>query len=508
MTRARWGRPLALAALGALHTLAYVHTGAWPLGLLAAAALAAGVARATPGQAAWRGWAFGTGWLLAGTGWLFISMHRYGGLAAPLAALAVLALAAALSLYLAAAMAAFARWRRGSARWDVPLFAALWLLAELARGLLFTGFPWVASGYAQVDGPLAALAPWVGVYGIGAVVAAAGACLAAGLRPRPALAAVLLLALPALVGRIEFGSPAGALRVTLLQTAVSQDEKFAAQHMPLALAWVQVTLRNAGGDLVVAPETAVPLLPAQLAEFAPGYWDDLRTRFARPGPAALLGLPLGDYDSGYTNSVAGLDEGPLYRYDKLHLVPFGEFIPRGFRWFTELMNIPLGDFARGVPNPPSFLVKGQRVAPNICYEDLFGEELAWRFVDAAQAPTLLANLSNLGWFGDSWALPQHLNISRMRALELQRGIVRATNTGATAIVDHRGQVRAQLPFGRRDVLVDGVEGRTGITPYAWWVGRLGLWPLALLAAAVLAAAMVVSRRRAAPAAPGAPAVPP
>ncbi len=489
----RWPRPLGLAALGALQTLAFVQTAWWLLPILAAAVLAASVARAGPGRAALHGFAYGTGWLVAGTAWLFISMHSYGHIAAPLAAAAVVLLAAALSLYLAAAMAAYARWRTGRAGLDIPLFAALWLLAELARGVLFTGFPWVASGYAQVDGPLAALAPWIGVYGIGAVVAAAGACLAAALRPVPAAAAVLLLTLPALLGTVDFSRPTRSLQVTLLQTAVAQDEKFAAERMPEALAWVGGALQRARGDLVVAPETAVPLLPGQLADFAPGYWQGLRARFAAAPPAALVGVPLGDYERGYTNSVAGLSAAPDYRYDKLHLVPFGEFIPAGFRWFTEAMNIPLGDFTRGVKNPPSFVVQGERVAPNICFEDLFGEELALRFVDPTQAPTLFANLSNLGWFDDSVALPQHLNISRLRTLEFQRGMVRATNTGATAIIDHRGRVTAQLPPLQRGVLDGRVEGRSGTTPYAWWAARFGLWPLAL-AAFALVLAVVFGRR--------------
>ena len=156
--------PGALAALGALQTLAFVHTWMWPLPVLSTAVLAWRLgAAATPRRAAWLGWCYGTAWLVAGTWWLFVSMHRYGGLPAWLAALAVLALAAALSLYLAAAAAAYARWRSASVWVDAPLFAALWLLAELARGVLFTGFPWVASGYSQVDAPLAALAPWVHV---------------------------------------------------------------------------------------------------------------------------------------------------------------------------------------------------------------------------------------------------------------------------------------------------------------------------------------------------------
>jgi apolipoprotein N-acyltransferase len=489
LRRSGAARDGALAALlGALSTLTYVHTVLWPLQLLCIAALAWGVAAAPPRRAALLGWCFGTGWLLAGTWWMYISMHRYGGLPAPLAALAVVALAAALSLYLAGAMALFARLRRGRAS-DALLFAACWLAAELARGVLFTGFPWVAAGYGQVDAPLAALAPWVGVYGIGA--------LAAGLAALPALArgrarivgalaaAAVLLAAP--LARHDFSAPAGRLGVTLVQTNVAQDEKFAPERLPEALAWLAQTLAAAPGPLVVAPETAIPLLPDQLGDAA---WQQLTAGF-RDGPrGALIGLPLGSYEAGYTNSVAGLAKAtpaPFFRYDKQHLVPFGEFIPPGFRWFTEMMSIPLGDFARGPAVPPSFAFGGQRIGPNICYEDLFGEELARRFADAASAPTVLANLSNIGWFGDTIAIEQHLQISRMRTLELQRPMIRATNTGATAAIDHRGVVGARMAPFERGSLQTEAEGRSGLTPFARWAGAFGLWPLALLGAAAIGA---------------------
>jgi apolipoprotein N-acyltransferase len=482
-------QPTAAAALGALQTLACVHTAWWPLTLLALALLVALLDTAPPRRAALLAWCYGVGWLCAAVWWLFISMHRYGGLPAPLAGAAVLALAALLSLYLAGAGWAYARWRRGLV-WDGLLFAALWLLTELARGVLFTGFPWAASGYALVDSPLAALAPWVGVYGMGAVMALVAAGLVQAVRSRGAQWALLAgsvgLVAGAQVMPADFTRPTGALSVALLQTDVKQDEKFAAAHMPETLAWVAQQLLAQQADLVVAPETAVPLLPFQLKDYAPGYWETLVEHFKAPGRAALVGVPLGDFDTGYTNSVAGLSGGAPYRYDKFHLVPFGEFIPPLFRWFTDLMNIPLGDFSRGVLNPPSFPVGTQRVGPNICYEDLFGEELARRFVDAGNAPTLLANISNIGWFGESIAVDQHLHISRLRSLELQRPMVRATNTGATAVIDHRGVVTALQPPHTRGVLLAQVQGRDGNTPFANWASRFGLWPLVLLAAAAVA----------------------
>ena len=531
--------PLALAAAGAAQTGALVQTQAWPLPLLAIALLAGAVARATPGRAALLGWAFGCGWLGAASWWLYISLHRYGQLPAPLAVVAVALLSAALSLYLAAVMAWVAQRRSGRQVRDAGRFAAAWLAAELARGVFFTGFPWGATGYTQLDGPLALLLPWVGVYALGALVAGLAwwlACMVPVRGSRLALApgrgqalwalapgrgqalwalapgrgqalwtlagVAVVLGLPAAWGAWrgvpDFTQPAGSLSVALLQTNVAQDEKFAAEHLPASLAWVSQALLAAQADLVIAPETAVPLLPDQLDERVPGYWEALRRHFGRAdGPAALVGVPLGSTAEGYSNSVVALAAGQSgqagYRYDKYHLVPFGEFIPTGFRWFTELMNIPLGDFRRGALSAPSFALRGQRVAPNICYEDLFGEELAVRFADPASAPTILANVSNIGWFGNTAALPQHLNISRLRALELQRPMLRATNTGATAVIDHRGVVTAALPPFTRGVLVATVQGRQGLTPFARWSAAAGLWPLWALA--LLGLAWPAGRRR-------------
>lgn len=480
------------AALGALQTLAYVATSWWWLQMLCVGALAWRIADASPRRAAALGWAYGTAWIAAGTWWLFISMHRYGGLPAWMAALAVFALAALLALYLGLAAAAFARWRTGRAWPDALLFAAGWLLAELARGEIFTGFPWVASGYAHVDGPLGRLAPWLGVYGLGAVGAllsawsvfavrrAAGPRRVAGLAAS-ALGLLALVWLPV----PDFTRATGTLGVTLLQGNIPQDEKFEATHQAAALQWHLEALVAARGDLVVAPETSIPFLPQQMPE---GVWEGLQSHFGTGTTAALVGVPLGDADVGYTNSAAGFAPGrPMYRYDKQHLVPFGEFIPRGFRWFTELMDIPLGDFNRGPLVAPSFEVKGERIAPNICYEDLFGEELAARFRDADTAPTVLANLTNIGWFGETIAIPQHLNIARLRTLELQRPMLRATNTGATVVIDHRGVVRHALAPHTRGVLEGRVEGRAGLTPFARWAGLFGLWPLWAAGAATLLA---------------------
>lgn len=463
------------------------------------------------------GFSFATAWLCGTFWWLYISMHTYGGLAAPLTVAAIFGLAAFLASYYAIALGVFGRLAVAHRAGAALLFAALWTLAELARGWLWTGFPWGAGGYAHVDGPLAPLARYVGVYGLCFVTALIAMLLAQArasdlrsLRAWALAGAGLALLGLATVDRhcaVEScHTPAARapapLQLALLQGNIPQDEKFQpGSGVPLALQWYREQLDSASASLVVAPETAIPLLPQQLV---PGYLEGIAKRYAGGAQAVLLGIPLGGEREGYTNSVLGARAGLAapYRYDKHHLVPFGEFIPPFFKWFTQMMNIPLGDFNRGGLGQAPFVFAGQRIAPNICYEDLFGEELGVRFADPAGAPTVFVNFSNIGWFGNTVAIDQHLHISRMRALEFERPMVRATNTGATAIIDHRGVVTHQLERHTRGVLLGSVQGRGMdaqqgwfITPYAWWVSRWGLVPLAGLATAIVLVAALGAGRR-------------
>ncbi len=473
----------------------------WWLQLLAMCLLAWQLDQATTRrQGAWVGWLFATVMQVATWWWLFISLNTYGGLAAPLTVIAIVGLAAFLALYYAAACALFVYLAPANRFGRAALFAALWLLAELARVALFTGFPWGQGGYAQLDGPFADLAKLIGVHGLtlGVALLAAGM---AGLvaKPRRINSAVIAASL-ALAASVSFAlkagndssyfssavqSPATAtvpFTVSLLQGNIAQDQKFQPTGgLPDALNWYGQQLLAATTSLVVTPETAIPLLPHQLPE---GYLDALVNRFIKPPQgapqtAALIGIPLGNTQQGYTNSAIALKPSAtnaIYQYDKHHLVPFGEFVHPLFKWFLSIVNIPLADFNSGGLNQPSLNWQGQRIAPNICYEDLFGEELAARFIDPATAPTIMVNISNIAWFGNTIAIDQHLNISRMRAIEFERPMVRATNTGATAIIDHTGRVTHLLPRHTRGVLVGQVEGRSGITPYAWWASRYGLWP--------------------------------
>ena len=314
-----------------------------------------------------------------------------------------------------------------------------------------------------------------------------------------ALVSLVVVQLPGYQHTFSPASASGRLQVHLMQGNIAQSEKFQpSTGIAQALRWYQQALLNVNSGLAIAPETALPLLPMHLP---PGYWDSLRQHFASGTAAALIGVPWKASNAGgepsYSNAAIGWMPGQTedYRYEKDHLVPFGEFVPPMFRWFTQLMNMPLGDFKAGGVNQATFDWQGQRIAPNICYEDLFGEELAVRFIDPRRSPTVMVNISNIAWFGDSIAIDQHLNIARLRSLEFQRPMVRATNTGMTAVINHQGQVTAQLPRHSAGVLVASVEGRADTpTWFAQWASRWHLWPLVALCALILLWAWILRSR--------------
>jgi apolipoprotein N-acyltransferase len=487
-------------------------------------------------QAAWRGLVFGCASFTLGLYWLFISMNQYGGMPAPAAALGVLALAMAMAVYGALALA-LTRWLRppGHTTGGKPamlmltsaVFASAWTLFEWLRGTLFTGFPWLNTGYAHVDGMFSRWAPLLGVYGVAWFAAFLACALALYARARKNGTdghAAVVLALGIVFGiaglglsRIHWGTPVGdTVIVRLVQGNVPQSQKFDPALLQqgietyLHLAGLPPKAPDGKPDIIILPETVVPLFQNRVSAELWQRWINV----ARDRNATLImGVPLNTASAGrqaYTNSVIGINaDTPLqnilagttqWRYDKHHLVPFGEFVPSGFRWFVDMMSIPLGDFDRGTLDQEPFAIAGQRIAMNICYEDVFGEEIAAALSDhhgPREGATVLVNVSNLAWFGDSWALRQHLQIARMRAMETARPMLRSTNTGTTAAIDPNGSVRAALPQGRPGVMAVEIQGTTGLTPYVRW----GNNPIILFCTLILGLALGQRRQLAARSSP-------
>lgn len=494
---------LAALAAGVLHALAFAPRDLPWLQLLALAALFALTTRVTTARAAaLLGFTFGFGWFGVGVSWVYISMHVYGLMPALLAGAATAAFCAFLALYPALALGVAQR-AVPDARLRLTLaLPASWAISEWLRGTLLTGFPWLASGYAHTEGPLAGFAPMIGVYGVTLVAGLVAGALALltlpftsrGWRGYAWIASVIALALGGgmLLQTQTWTDPVGRpISVRLAQANIPQDNKFGPDGIVRGFDAHWALMQGTRADLVALPESVFPV-PLQFVP--PRYLDAFREFAASGDTAVIFGVFIEEPGNRYFNSAVGIapGEGELRRYSKRHLVPFGEFIPTGFRWFVDRMQMPIGDQERGRADQRPMDLAGQKIAVNICYEDLFGEEIiqAWR---SGVEPTILLNLSNLAWFDDSAALPQHLQISRMRVLETQHPMLRATNTGATAIIDARGVVTGALPFRAAGVLDGLVQGRSGTTPYI----RLGNWPALLACAVFFAAALFVGlfRRR-------------
>ena len=481
--------------LGALHALAFAPWNRPWLQIAALAALFALTTRVTRSRAAaGLGFFFGLGWFGVGVSWVYISMHTYGQLPAPLAALATLAFCALLAVFPALALGVAQRLMRS--KWArVALFLpAAWALSEWLRGTVFTGFPWLASGYAHTDSVLAGFAPVGGVYAVtfaAALLAGALALLALPWRERGIRAYLWVTGAAIVVGGSgvllaghRWTTPAGQpVTVRLVQANIPQDLKFGPSGLQRAFDDHWALMRGSHADLIALPESVFPV-PLDLVP--PEFIERLQT-FARTERSAIVfGVFLEDPPGTYYNSAIGIapEEARLARYSKRQLVPFGEFIPFGFRWFVDSMSIPIGDQQRGAAHQPPMKLAGQQVAVNICYEDLFGEVIADAWHGDAR-PTVMLNMSNLAWFEDSLALPQHLQISRMRVLETQHPMMRATNTGATAIIDATGRVTSMLPFLTAGALNGTVQGVQGRTPFLRWGNALAVAVALVLALGAL-----------------------
>ena len=508
MTSAGVARTLLAAAAGAATVFGFAPFDLPGVTVVGFAVLMTLWLDACPREAARSGFAFGVGLFGAGSSWVYVAINTFGGMPMPLAATGTAIWTAYLALFPALTGWLAARWTAPTSIARVLAAAAIWTLAEMFRGTGYTGFPWLALGYAQLppDGtasPLAGYATLGGVWLVTLAVTLAGGALALTVRafaaPARTQGLVLLAGAAAIAGGgfiaagIEWTAPAGApVAVSLVQGNVPQDTKFDPSLRDETFRRYVDLVSESRGRLVVLPESAFPVFADEVPD--PVLLHMLRTATARSGDV-LAGVftaepPLpGRAEPRYYNSVVSLGEGEVQLYRKRHLVPFGETIPLEFLagWFIRsVLEIPLAEQTPGDWAQPPMTVAGQRVAVNICYEDAFGGELRGQ----AATATLLVNVTNDAWYGRSLAAVQHNQIAAMRALETGRPLLRATNTGITSAIDHRGSEIARLPWFTRGILELEITGRQGMTPYVRWGDAVAI-ALCLL---LLAAAAAVSLR--------------
>jgi apolipoprotein N-acyltransferase len=483
--KGKWG--LSPFFLGAATVLAFSPGELFPLALLTFAVLVHLWMDATPRRAFQAGYAFGLGLFGAGVSWVYVSLHDFGGMPMPLAALATLGFCAFLALFPAAAGWLQARIPAPARARACLVIPAAWTLFEWLRSWIFTGFPWLSAGYAGVGWPLQGYAPIFGVFGLSFLtlsLAGMAWLLFQQRKPVTAVAFIAILAAGEALRRVDWTEPAGGpVSAALLQGNIEQDLKFRPERYTAILQSYARLVEATGAKLIVFPETAIPRFYDRIE---PEYLVRLETAAKRNGGDLLLGVPYRTRDGGYFNSVLSLGSSPRQAYHKSHLVPFGEFIPPGFGWVLRVLEIPLSDFSRGGPEQPPIAAAGQRIAVNVCYEDAFGDEMARRLPEA----TLLVNVSNVAWFGDSLAPAQHLQIARLRAVETGRMHLAATNTGITAAIDRDGRVLARLPQFAEGRLEVAAQGYSGTTPYA----RYRDWPVVAVSLLILGCATFIARR--------------
>lgn len=498
-------RPLILFLLGIITVLGFAPFYVYPVSLLSIAGFCLYLwQNKSLKLAAKDGFFFGFGLYAFGIYWIYISLHDFGQMPVWMAGLATSLLCAFMAGF-SAVMSACAYWLwqpKQSTQAPNPLFQALsiavfWGIFDWVKSWIFTGFPWLTIGYTQApNGPLSGLFPIIGAYGVSIFTVLLASLLALfiqyGVRRQPRSPAFMQWIVGGLIlfsatgwgtKAIDWTSPVGdAFSVSLIQGNIPQDLKWSAASARDTIQRYQAMVQQSHSDLVLLPETALPILSSQLT-------DDILQPFIKHTKAHNNNLILGivEYNPSnntYFNSAHSYGTDPTQTYQKSHLVPFGEFIP--FKpllgWiYRDFLNMPMSDMSRGTQHPTPMRLGEQTVGVNICYEDVFGEEI----IRQLPASTILVNITNDAWYGNSFAADQHLQFSQARALETGRMVLRATNTGATAIIDPKGQTLAHAPHFVQTTLEGNAQGYTGATPYV----KLGNWLFLLIALTIIAFVM-------------------
>ncbi|GKT12526.1 MAG: apolipoprotein N-acyltransferase [Thiomicrorhabdus sp.] len=417
---------------------------------------------------------FGFGLFGFGVSWLFSSIYVYSGVVLPLAVLMTFGFVFFLSLFLG-----FSGWlaqyfnngnRPGFVL--VLLFPSAWLAGELLRSSILGGYPFLLVGNSHIHTWLSGYAPVFGVWGVSWAVAITAGLLVWLYLKRAWLpvsfSLCLLWAGGGLLSDVEWVKPIDkSIDVALLQGNIPQQDKWKRTNfVPTLTSYLQMTKDNLDADLVVWPETAIP-----------AYYDvverGILNSFIKDAKLLdtdiLVGVIAGNKDSeDYYNALINVHK-PEDRYYKHHLVPFSEFFPFSdlFAYLSSLFDIPYATFSHGDKNQPPLMLGGQLAGLSICYEMAFGDELAMQLPDAKY----LVTVSNDAWFANTFEPAQQLQEVQVRALELGREIARSTNTGFTAIIDIKGNIKQQIAPYQKGVLRGEVQPYEGLTFYAEW-GKL------------------------------------
>jgi apolipoprotein N-acyltransferase len=472
-------------ALGALAVLGFAPYYIFPAPIIALIGLVVLWAKTESAKSRFLlGFCFGLGLYCVGIYWIYISLHDFGGMPWWFAGFCTFCLCAFMALF--PALVGLFTTRFGKLMLSAPI---LWGISDWVRSWIFTGFPWLTMGYSQVPhSPLAGYMPIVGVYGVSVITVLMASSIGVWLVTKNVIYrrnAIAIVTLTMVIGGVlkvvEWTTPVGKpISVALLQGNIAQDEKWSPEAAQTTIDGYMQMIIASKAQLIITPETALPVISSQLA---PSVKEALTAHANQNGRDIIVGMvEYNEKTDGYFNSAISFNPTGIQSYRKNHLVPFGEFIPlkQVFGWiYRDWLNIPLSDLSRGgsAQNVIQTMQK-QELGMNICYEDVFGEEIIRQLPTA----TLLVNMTNDAWYGQSFAAEQHMQFSQARALETGRMMLRATNTGATAAIDQHGYVLTHLPHFTKATLDVMAQGYSGSTPYVRW----GNWPFIVFCFGVLA----------------------